>query len=404
MLDSTQASCAGTPQPWAFTACYACSAFAHPLQVSKPIPCAAQARELGLSVGRVSQLINSGRRKPHESRNVIQKAEERGRGVQIKGPAFPAFPQIGIAMTSSKKNSPLANLGRQLGTTALTALALLLATGCEGQASRDAKLKQEAEVAVSREKYAKALFEERCKTAGLVVHRTVKDVEGIQLLRIRKPTGFASKDYFDPMWEDAALAATAQGEDFIKDFLLSEVRLASHPDLRTALRRPERETPSGELPMRPGFAFVEVVEADGVRYRYTLPRLAGPTINGLRREATTGRLIDLNGVQGEIQRERSEHAAPRYAFTYEPIVDPQDRALWVAGVRLKAIDQETGEVLGELTRFVIDTGFGGSATGRWPWQHANTASSQMCPSRSAETTGYTHRHFIDNVLLPKQGV
>lgn len=92
MLDSAQANWAGTPQPWAFAARYACSAFAHPLQVSKPIPCAAQARELGLSVGRVSQLINSGRRKPHESRNVIQKAEKRGRGVQIKGLSAPEKP------------------------------------------------------------------------------------------------------------------------------------------------------------------------------------------------------------------------------------------------------------------------------------------------------------------------
>lgn len=270
---------------------------------------------------------------------------------------------------------------------ALLPLAIALSACGKSQAQKDAEAKE----AAYREKYARAeaLFKERCKTAGLVIHRVVRNVDGIQLLRIRQHTHWGGKQYFDPMWEDAALAATNQGDDFIKDFLLSEVRLASHPDNRSALRRPERPAQPGELPMRLGYQFIEYADAsDGVRYRYTLPPVDNPSING---------------EEGDVAREPSSHPVPRYAFTYEPLVNPADRALWVAGVKLKAVDQQGGEVLAELTRYVFEPGFGSGATGRWPWQHANTAASQMCPSNSAEPTGLTHRHFITTAIVPKHG-
>lgn len=57
---------------------------------------------------------------------------------------------------------------------------LLALTACgESVAEKDA----EARSGVYREKYtrAQALFEERCKTAGVVIKRTVKDVDGIEL-------------------------------------------------------------------------------------------------------------------------------------------------------------------------------------------------------------------------------
>ena len=46
-----------------------------------------------------------------------------------------------------------------------------------------------------KERYAKAkaLFEERCKTAGVVIHRTVKDVEGIELTKVRPKLEWADK-------------------------------------------------------------------------------------------------------------------------------------------------------------------------------------------------------------------
>ncbi len=70
----------------------------------------------------------------------------------------------------------------RLRVTVATVLALCLASAaCESEAQKAAKAKVLAEEQAYREKYAmaKAVFEERCKTAGVVVRRTVEDVEGI---------------------------------------------------------------------------------------------------------------------------------------------------------------------------------------------------------------------------------
>ena len=78
----------------------------------------------------------------------------------------------------------------------LLASAALLLSACGKSEAQKAQAEQAAKDAAYREKYAKAkaLFEERCKTAGAVVRRTVKDVEGIQLLKIREQTPWG-KEY-----------------------------------------------------------------------------------------------------------------------------------------------------------------------------------------------------------------
>jgi hypothetical protein len=290
-----------------------------------------------------------------------------------------------LASTQARRIRPTNSTNCIKAMAVLTLFASL--AGCAGGLN----LADAAQHKANQERYAKAkaLFEERCKTAGVVIKHTVKEVDGIELKKIRRDTPWGGKEYFDPMWEDAALAGTNQGDEFIKDFLLSEVRLASHPENRFPLRRPERKAQPGELPMRPGYRFVEYVDpADGLRYRYRLPFISGSF---------------ENSREGALARERSTTAPLRYAFTYEGLVDPADRALWIAGVRLKAIDQKSGEVLAEMTRYVFDPGFGVSTTDRWPWQSTHTNSTTQCPSSSSEPLGHAHRHFIDTVLIPKRG-
>ncbi|NCT84577.1 MAG: hypothetical protein GXC94_15615 [Comamonadaceae bacterium] len=82
-------------------------------------------------------------------------------------------------------------------------IVLLLSACGKSQADKEA----EAREAAYREKYAKAkaLFEERCKAAGVVIKRTVKDVDGIELTKIRQPIPWGGKEYFDPMYPEAAL-------------------------------------------------------------------------------------------------------------------------------------------------------------------------------------------------------
>jgi hypothetical protein len=75
----------------------------------------------------------------------------------------------------------------------------------------------------------------------------------------------------------------------------------------------------------------------------------------------------------------------------------------VAGTKLRVINKENGEVIAELTRFVIDPGFGVSSTGRWPWSHASTRRDQVCPSGANVPLGKDSRYFVDTVLIPKQG-
>lgn len=259
-------------------------------------------------------------------------------------------------------------------------LAYLAACG-----ERQPGVEVKAHEAASREKYAKAqaLFEERCKTAGVVIKRAVRDVEGIELLKVRPKLEWADKRYFDPMFIEAATAGHHRGEDYVKQFLMHEIPSASRPDARGMLGPYTDDRPS-----KKGYAFVEYIDSkDNLRYRCT-PDWSSKS---------------SNWVPGQHHCSPIQSSNTRYALDYEDLVDPADRQLWVAGTRLKAIDKRTGEVIAVLTRFVWDPGFGVSTNERLPWIHANTTASTTCPSDAAQPVGNDSRYFIDTVLIPKQG-
>ncbi len=235
------------------------------------------------------------------------------------------------------------------GALGLLAAALLL-TGCESQADKDKK----AADAAYREKLAKAqaIFAERCKTAGVVIHRTVKDVEGIELKKIRPKLEFGDKRYFDPMFEGAAMAGESGGVDYIKQFLMFEYRSPDTPTIRGSLGPMTLETRQTRPDARNGYAFVEYVDTqDHRRYR------CRPDWS----------LNHPNWIAGQLKCETVADSKARYSLDYEDVVDRKDREHWVAGTTLRVVDKVTGEVVAELKRFVIDPGFGVSTTGRWPW-------------------------------------
>lgn len=268
-------------------------------------------------------------------------------------------------------------------------LALSLASAaCESEAQREAKAKAVADRQAYQEKYAKAkaLFEERCKTAGVVIHRTVADVDGIELTKVRQPIPWGGKEYFDPMFPEAAMAGEVRGDDFIKQFLMYEYRATFAPQTRGQLGPPTAVHLHQLLPPKPGYRFVEVSEREGLRYRYSPVWTAGQS----------------NWVDGQHKREPVQSSSTRYALDYEDLVDPADRAYWVAGTKLRVIDKRDGEVIAELTRFVFDPGFGGGSMGRWPWSHAATSGSGECPN-VVGIKQYVSRTFVDTVLIPKQG-
>jgi hypothetical protein len=266
--------------------------------------------------------------------------------------------------------------------------ATLLLTGCESQADKDKKLADTA----YREKLAKAkaIFAERCKTAGVVIHRTVKDVEGISINKVRPTLEFADKRYFDPMWPEAAMATEARGDDYIKQFLLSELSPSSYEpnrrgnlfpsDYKIRIKQPNQY-------LKRGFRYVDLIDPAG-RTNERITLLPHPSI-----EQTTG----------PLKRAPIKTAPARYLLDFEDLVDPVDRAYWVAGTKLRVIDQKNGEVIAEMTRFVLEAGFGSNASGRWAWQMPSSSLSLRCQGDANQPTTPVSRYFVDTVLIPKQG-
>ncbi len=265
------------------------------------------------------------------------------------------------------------------------ALVLCSLAACgKSQAVKDAESKE----VVFRDKYAKAkaLFEERCRTAGVVIKRTVKDVEGIELTKLRQSIPWGGKEYFDPMYPEAAMASENRGDDYIKQFLMTEFRYVNLPDRRGGLGPGLQARDSRDLPPIRGYRFIEYVDGSGTRFRCV----------------PTWKEGDSNWVPGQHRCDVVKQSSVRYALDYEDSVERGDRALWIAGTQLKVVDKKTGEEIARLTRFVWEAGFGSSSTGRWPWQYANSAAT-TCPSDANRFKHNDSRYFVDAVLIPKQG-
>lgn len=232
-----------------------------------------------------------------------------------------------------------------------------------------------------KERYAKAkaLFEERCKSAGESIRRTIDDVEGVFLLRVRPK--HQNRSGYDSMYPGAALIGKSSDEEYIASFLRYEIegtgntqRSMQLSDKPTSIR---------------GYSFVDAYDlSDGKRYRYT--NIYGP--NNFP-PATYMPTPSLNKMLATDD-------PPRYAVTYEDLVDPEDRKYWVAGTVLKVLDTKTNEVIAEQTRYLFDTGLGGTDGHRNPWGWA----SSYVPGCSRDPRFYGEtRFFVDQVLKIKQG-
>jgi hypothetical protein len=216
----------------------------------------------------------------------------------------------------------------------------------------------------SRFAKAQALFEERCKTAGEKVYKTVENVEGVLLTNIRPKA--VSSEYANPNWPDAALPYEAHGNGYVMTFLLWE----QHQDKRNP--RGYLNTSPSELP---GYRYVDVREPDGLinRYRLALPEMR------------------------DLSHEPVKDKPARYAISFTNMTEAADRQLWIAGTKLLVTDTVTGEAIAEKTVFSMEPGQGNAAGFRSPWAFA-----QSCPSL-AGMSGSATRFFVDQVLKPKQG-
>ena len=211
---------------------------------------------------------------------------------------------------------------------------------------------------------AKAVFDEQCKKAGEKIYRTVDNVDGIMLLKVR---GETDKSYWslviDPMWDEAAIANVESSKGlYIGTFLHKYV-------VRNSLTK---------TVVKKGYKFVDVLQADGSISRYL-------DYKGH---------YDIDEERDGVIKNPSDPA--RYAVTYENNVDPELRKHWVAGTTIKIIDRLPDELLAEKTIFTFEPGLGSRATARQPWENA-----VHCPEflERSEDRNPTSR-FVVTVLKP----
>ena len=209
---------------------------------------------------------------------------------------------------------------------------------------------------------AKAVFDEQCKKAGEKIYRTVDNVDGVMLLKVRGETDRSYWDLVtDPMWDDAAIADI---ESLNGAYISSFLNKSKIKDSRS---------------VRKGYKFVDVLKEDNSISRY----------------------LEYKGY-GSVDEERdgvikNPSDPARYAVTYENNVNPELRKHWVAGVTIKIIDRQTDELLAEKTIFSFESGLGSKATGRSPWTHRPV----HCPELVQRTEDHNPTsRFVVTVLKP----
>lgn len=215
---------------------------------------------------------------------------------------------------------------------------------------------------------ARAVFDERCKTAGEQIYKSVDEVEEILLLDLR--ANDRTKSEANPNWPDAGLPNEYSGDAYIANFLAWE----HHEDKRNP-RGYLNQTPSD----LPGYRYVDAKDAKGVMWRYTLTKPGDPGYPRLAK-------VELKS------------SPARYAVSFTNLINPSDRQHWVAGTTVLVTDMQTSEVLARATWYSFEPGLGSTAGGRQPWRFARS-----CPELRGGQEQAPIRFFVDRVLKPKKG-
>ena len=205
---------------------------------------------------------------------------------------------------------------------------------------------------------ARLRFDLRCKQAGERIRQTVEGVEGVVMLNLRPKT----VNYSDQFGLDDPYGTNCTGDSCIAGYLFDYKMVPSaHGGLEPTRSRI--------------YWFVDVVAADGWRYRYT-----------------------KDAPDSELKRAMTSEPQPRYGVAWSDVSTIEDRELWIAGGSIKVIDLSTNEVIAERIGFLMDEGQGAQAGGRSPWHWARTGE-QVCPPVPAHNVA-----FVARVVKPSGGV
>lgn len=266
--------------------------------------------------------------------------------------------------------------------------ALLVLAGCGPDSMTQAANQRNKEAAQRGE----ALFNEKCKSvAGEKIYRTVPDVEGILLLKVRPQSG--DQEWADLMWPGAAFALESVGDGYITTFLGYEHSSREGepvtPDYRGYIGTDYQARNASNLR---GYRYVDVIdEKDGKRYRYSGSHknieVPGDKLYGDGKPHIRNEWV--------LERTPAPDPAPRYGVTFEDHVIPEERELGLASSTVKVIDLQTNEVLGELIRYAWGAPRP-SAANPSPWLTA-----WKCPGHPVGAEAAT-RKFVDQILIPKK--
>lgn len=234
---------------------------------------------------------------------------------------------------------------------------------------------------VERNRKADELFKFRCQSAGEKITRTVKDVDGILLLKVRS----TEINYSNQFRMDDPYGRDLGGEGYITSFLK-----AKH-ELQRRYRVLRNNSPTSRPDDQVGYSYVETVEPEGgQRFRYTAfveqPGKSDPTYL-------------LEYLRVVLQKAAVPGDTTRYGVTYDDISTHEDRLAWIAGSSLKVIDLQTKEVIAERVGYMLDRGQGESSAGRSPWILAASTACPAFPGRHGDQVGQTAR-FVEKVLIP----
>ncbi|MDP5240039.1 hypothetical protein Q9Q94_10885 [Uliginosibacterium sp. 31-16] len=241
---------------------------------------------------------------------------------------------------------------------------------------------------LQRAKAGEALFEDRCKNvAGIKIYKTVADVEGIVLLKVRPTAG--DREWADPMWPGAAFAGEAKEKEYIDTFLWYENAFGTSNSPRLITPK-DRGYISSNPSDHPGYRYVDVVDAaTGKRERFS-----GFYDRPWERDPERYSSKNLYSFW-KLKHEPAPADGPRYGVTYEDHVIPEERALGLASSTVKVLDLKTNEVLGEMTRYAW-TSASPNPANPTPWLTARTCGSGF-NTRETQT-----RLFVDQVLQPRK--
>lgn len=256
---------------------------------------------------------------------------------------------------------------------------------------REWEVRRERDAFLTRQRVGQAHFQERCKTAGEKITRTVENVDGILLMKLRPET----VDYDGQFTPDDVYGHDSGGRDYIMSFL----RLTRGTEYLD--RVPKESRPRYAV----GYGWVEAQDPkDGQIYRYTLAYKAVR-----KRSAADWELAKKNepGIGEDVldfalERQLIERPSARYGLTWDEISTRDDREQWVAGGVLNVIDLQSNEVIAERRGYMWDYGMGSRSGGRAPWGFARDRS---CPEfrLTSDRRAYfdpVSAQFTQSVLQP----